>query len=181
MIAYKYHQTGQIVILERNLKKRGSNMQVKEEQRASQTLNERVSQRALDAGAFIKKQNTSSSLNDEEKEEPQSAAVEGKRSASQSTKSTNNPTSNGYQNENASGSDFDNSSQGSYNQSAEKQPAARTKRGQEVDAFTLNNQIKLARIQDESNSLRKMPTADQCKDSSAKVKAPKKKSVCAIF
>jgi hypothetical protein len=108
---------------------------------------------ALDSTTFMKKQNTSSSLNDEEKQsEPQSAEVI-KRSDSQSTKSTNNPITTRY-NENASASsDFDNSSQGSYNQSSEKL-GAKGKR-QEIDAFTLNNQIKLARIQDENASLRK--------------------------
>lgn len=71
MIAYKYHQTGQIVILERNLRKKTSNLKVQEEeQRACNTLNERTSSkgsRLTLEGSFIKKQNTSSSLNDEEK------------------------------------------------------------------------------------------------------------------
>lgn len=43
MIAYKYHQTGQIVILERNLKKKNSTMKAQDgEQRSCNTQNEKV-------------------------------------------------------------------------------------------------------------------------------------------
>jgi hypothetical protein len=42
MIAYKYHQTGQIVILERNLRKKNSGMRSND---GSHTLNEKMEKR----------------------------------------------------------------------------------------------------------------------------------------
>eukprot|EP00347_Sterkiella_histriomuscorum_P003675 403363375 len=166
MIAYKYHQTGQIVILERNLRKRSSGVN---------TFNEKLDKQVEKIDTHqLRKQMTSSNLDDDEPVSANSLTNDrAKRSDSQSTKSTN-PS---IQDASDSKSDYDISSQGSSSSSKKYNFSHASQK--QVSPFNMNLELS-SQYQPPLTERSQLPKQEKVLYAPPKVKIPKKKSYTQI-